>query len=666
MPAAVRERPPERGRLGRPASAALAAGLISFGIYLYTLAPTVLADDSPELVSAAHVLGICHPTGYPLYLLLAKLFDLLPFATPPIRIGLFSAVCAAAAAGAIAWAAAKLADSAPAGLLAGLVAALNGAVWTNAAQPEVYALNALIIALAIAVFVRWTVTGKPREVVWLALLAGLGLAHHRTALFFTAPLLLTAAIAQRPRRLLMAKAAIAALAPLLFYLYLPIRSAAHPAVMRSDLTQWEAVVPYLMARDYYAVHAFARPLPEAIALAVTAARDLAAQLTYGGLALAAVGLVALWRRRRLVVVPLMVGVVLLSLWNLSYSALDIMEFFAPCALAVGLWAGVGLAAVVEAVQRSLGRRARWAGPALAAAALALIPANLVQRNWEMGSHRGEWVDYDRTQAMLSQIEPDGILMTTVAGDYFISMYMQVVEGVRRDITLASPYGVFPGTISDPRIEEALTSLIERYGEEAQALEGDEWSQYAFRLALACGDAVAWGRPVYCRTAFSQAPTELPAQALWSDFFRVTDGRPRLLVACPHTAPLIEFPEGAFLVGASVSPAQPRPGDLVRVTLDWRCAEPIENPPFVALRLRPEGQTGQPSAKTLTDYSAWLAYGLAPLPPTPEGFAYRQQVVCVVPTNAAPGAWALWVGYPEVEGVARLKQVARLLVVGQQQ
>jgi hypothetical protein len=55
----------------------VAAGLVffvSFLAYLWTLAPTVTLVDSGELIVAARFLGVAHPPGFPLYLILAHPF----------------------------------------------------------------------------------------------------------------------------------------------------------------------------------------------------------------------------------------------------------------------------------------------------------------------------------------------------------------------------------------------------------------------------------------------------------------------------------------------------------------------------------------------------------------------------------------------------------------
>jgi len=60
-------------------------------VYFLTLAPSVFFGDSGELTAAAYNLGIAHPPGYPLYLLLGKLvISLLWIGDPAYRMNLLS------------------------------------------------------------------------------------------------------------------------------------------------------------------------------------------------------------------------------------------------------------------------------------------------------------------------------------------------------------------------------------------------------------------------------------------------------------------------------------------------------------------------------------------------------------------------------------------------
>ena len=51
---------------------------VSLLVYSQTLAPTVTLVDSGELIVAARFLGVAHPPGFPLYLMLAHLGSLVP------------------------------------------------------------------------------------------------------------------------------------------------------------------------------------------------------------------------------------------------------------------------------------------------------------------------------------------------------------------------------------------------------------------------------------------------------------------------------------------------------------------------------------------------------------------------------------------------------------
>ncbi|NJL71573.1 MAG: DUF2723 domain-containing protein [Candidatus Competibacteraceae bacterium] len=65
---------------------------MAFAVYWFTLAPTVSGEDSGELIIAAHTLGVAHPSGYPLWCLLGKLFTFIPFGSIAWRVNLLSAV----------------------------------------------------------------------------------------------------------------------------------------------------------------------------------------------------------------------------------------------------------------------------------------------------------------------------------------------------------------------------------------------------------------------------------------------------------------------------------------------------------------------------------------------------------------------------------------------
>src|SRR5919198_2157084 len=79
------------------------AALVSIGaliLYIATLAPTTQFWDTSEYLAAAYTLGIPHPPGNPLFVLIAHVFGMLPLmAGYAARINLFAAVTSAISAG---------------------------------------------------------------------------------------------------------------------------------------------------------------------------------------------------------------------------------------------------------------------------------------------------------------------------------------------------------------------------------------------------------------------------------------------------------------------------------------------------------------------------------------------------------------------------------------
>src|SRR6185436_5109611 len=109
-----------------------------------------------ELVTAAAMLGIPHPTGYPLYVLLGHLWTvLLPIGEPAWRMSLFSAACGGAAAGVFYAVIRHEGWPVIAALTGALLFAAAPSEWGEATVQRVYTLNALFLALALRAAQSW-------------------------------------------------------------------------------------------------------------------------------------------------------------------------------------------------------------------------------------------------------------------------------------------------------------------------------------------------------------------------------------------------------------------------------------------------------------------------------------------------------------------------------
>ncbi|PYK09356.1 MAG: hypothetical protein DME61_06835, partial [Verrucomicrobia bacterium] len=170
-----------------PSSAAelLCAGAVFLAallLFSWTLAPTVTLTDSGELILVAQGLGVAHPPGFPLWVILAHLASLVPLGNVAVRINFSSAFFAALACAMLTLVVAELMitaaylparkggaqqrkraeDSridrllvfAPA-LGAGLLMAFSRTLWSYATIAEVYTLNTLLILIVFFLMLRW-------------------------------------------------------------------------------------------------------------------------------------------------------------------------------------------------------------------------------------------------------------------------------------------------------------------------------------------------------------------------------------------------------------------------------------------------------------------------------------------------------------------------------
>ena len=80
--------------------AALVVSLATLVLYLLTLAPSTAMWDTSEYIAAAYTLGIPHPPGNPLFVIIGRVFSILPIGpTVAVRINILAAICSAVSAG---------------------------------------------------------------------------------------------------------------------------------------------------------------------------------------------------------------------------------------------------------------------------------------------------------------------------------------------------------------------------------------------------------------------------------------------------------------------------------------------------------------------------------------------------------------------------------------
>src|SRR6266508_3696875 len=301
---------PTNSRITPLASAQLlcagAVFLVALLLYSWTLAPTVTLTDSGELIVVARGLGIAHPPGVPLWIILAHLASLVPFGNVAQRINLSSALFAALACAMLTLGVAELIITAsylsatkrrkrgpkkteelgvthlmvaaPA-LGAGLLMAFSRTLWSYATITEVYALNSLLIVVIFFLMLRWRrrvvedwmhistaptagqVTRHDAFLYSAALIFGLALGVHHVTVALTLPAIAvivfrTQGVKFFTSRRLVYAALISIGALVAVYAYLPLAASRSPVINWGHPRSLQEIWWHITGRQYQVYFSF--------------------------------------------------------------------------------------------------------------------------------------------------------------------------------------------------------------------------------------------------------------------------------------------------------------------------------------------------------------------------------------------------------------------------
>lgn len=350
----------------------LALIVLLLGVYLATLAPGLTwanyGADGGDLTAAVATGGVAHPTGYPTYLLLARLFQFLPIGSLAYRTNLLSGVLTAVAALFVylltirflapddplkAW---------PAGLAAGIGFGLAPLVWSQAVITEVYALNALFVALLLFLTEspttpRFTKRGKYSL---LGLIFGLALGNHITIGFLFPVLFLD--VFHRTSAGIKEKANATKLKldwgsflwmclwvgiGSLVYASLPLRSLGKPPINWGNPVT-PANFVWLVTGKLYQAQLLANPLSMILDRIRSVAGIFLSNFGLIGLTIGLVGLVVSFRPSRLYFKLLWITLAF-GAFSVLYSTSDSFVYLIPALLCFSIWLGIGVSRILQAI-----------------------------------------------------------------------------------------------------------------------------------------------------------------------------------------------------------------------------------------------------------------------------------------------------------------------------
>jgi Protein O-mannosyl-transferase TMEM260-like len=430
----------------------VAGGLVALVFFVgRTARELVLFGDSAELIAAAKVWGVPHPTGYPLWTLLGHAASRLGFGSVAFRVNLTSALAHAIAVGFVMALAFRLRGPVAA-LAAGAALALGGSFLLGSTYAEVFPLNDALFAISLYLVVRARRPGRFSAVVLAFAVFGLSLGHHHMALLGLPALAILVAgpvrESVRGRPLRIAALIAAALIPFLFSVgLLWIAARRDTLVSYGDVHDLGSLLRLLTRTDYGGVWSASRhPSPEPSsgrigAFALIAYRGMGPLV----LGFALVGTLALTRSDKrllaaLTLAAIMAGPLFAALNRVRVddeAGLAFFERFTTMAdVPIALLAGIGAAALAAAIPSALPGR-RWLGVLCGLLpGLALLPkASAVQP-------RRDRIAPAFARDLVAGV-PDGSLVL-ISGDLYTGamQYACAVENACGRITLFAPGQMF--------------------------------------------------------------------------------------------------------------------------------------------------------------------------------------------------------------------------------
>jgi transmembrane protein TMEM260 (protein O-mannosyltransferase) len=456
--------------------------LVALVVYSWTLAPTVTLTDSGELILAAYGLGVAHPPGVPLWVMLAHLASLVPVGNVAMRINFSSAVFAALACATLTLVMAELLvtascsatprrrnkagrrgrnieNSNDGALLmfapavgGGLLMAFSRTLWAYATITEVYALNALLILVIFFLVVRWrrriietrsdssaAVAAHDTWIYAAAFVFGLAMGVHHVTVALTLPAI--AVVVYRTeglkfftsRRLLYA-ALISISALILVYSYLPLAASRSPVMNWGNPRSLQEIWWHVTGRQYRVFFVFSPAIMGA--QFVEFSRMLLREFGFAWLPLtlflAAAGLASAYKRDRTAFWFLVLIVLADLAYSLSYEiAEDKDAYYLPAFISIAIAAGLGIHWLIQLVASR--RSPMWRSYVAAATVIVMTLVTAFGANWPFNNRRHYFIADDYVENLFSTIAPDGLLLTQ---DWQVAspmLYAQEIEQRRADV-----------------------------------------------------------------------------------------------------------------------------------------------------------------------------------------------------------------------------------------
>ena len=452
--------------------------LSTLAVYATGVTPSIPFWDSGEFIATSHLLGIPHPPGTPLYVLIGRLFAMLPFGNVEWQVNFLSALASALAVFFTFLVGVRFMRIAQArkhertvsdeiiawtvGAVAAFFVAFSNTFWESAIEAEVYSLSSMVQILAIYLSLRWWEElgnngGDGRLLLaWYLMCLCIGI-HLGT--FLVAPAVILLALVVNWRSLINLKFIVWGLVFLFVgisvHYYLMVRATLNPPINEGDPETWDKLMYLLQRKQYGSRPMFPRSTTWSFQLGMFMNYFLDQYRTWpltGAFASVipmALGLYGAFmqfvrEKKTFLMMLCLFGITSFGLIvYLNFTDHEVRDrdyFFTSAFHFFAIWIGLGAGFVLELIRDALKEDDHAkVSPAFAACCVGLVALSWLPAKTYFFSHdrRGFYVASDYAYNMLQPLAPKAFVFTNGDNDTFPLWCTQAVDGVRTDVRVVN-------------------------------------------------------------------------------------------------------------------------------------------------------------------------------------------------------------------------------------
>ena len=413
-------------------------------VYNFTLAPSVIQIDSGELASVQKLLGIAHPTGYPLFTMLGYFFLQLPiFSSDIFQANFLAAIYCSISVGLFSkflfeiFLISKV-NSLPETTIkliiisSSIVLGLSTTFWFQSTSVEVYSLHLVLIISTLFLFVKAFRNDDAKFWYLFAYFFGISLSNHMTSI-----LIIPAAVYLYFKKNSFNKnsflfgarlALITAISAMIVYLYLPIRAMQEPILNWGNPIDFERFWRHFTGAQYQvwifsSLEASKKQLSYFI-------QNLTNEFFYIIYLPIIFGIVSLFKISKTVLFFTLLLTFSTILYSINYDIVDIDSYFLLTYISFIVFFFFGIIRILAFSKNPT------INVILMTIILIIFPALQLTMNHDKVDQSDNFIFEDYTKASLNSLPANSILFS-YQWDYLISpsYYFQFVENYRRDVTI---------------------------------------------------------------------------------------------------------------------------------------------------------------------------------------------------------------------------------------